>query len=170
MPKQITLSVRESKQELKDFLKRTSKARFSPRVQMLLMIKTNTVSYYSQIALLLGVNRNTPFAWAQQYEAGGIEKLLTDDSGGNVASLITPEIHKKTEERLQDTRQPLTGYKELQQWVQSNFLPDVNYHTLNKYVKRTFKTSLKVGRKSHVKKDPVLVEDFKKTTPGLPTY
>lgn len=38
----------------------------------------------------------------------------------------------------------------------------INYHTVNKYVKRHFGAKLKVSRKSHIKKDLNAVESFRK--------
>jgi CBS domain containing-hemolysin-like protein len=39
---------------------------------------------------------------------------------------------------------------------------DINYHTVNKYVKRKFGAKLKVARKSHVNKSEEAVIEFKK--------
>lgn len=163
MPKQISLTVKESEAALKTRLKRITSVKLRSRIQMLLLIKSKRLCYYNQIADRLGFNKNSIFSWASLYADKGIEGLLTVNSGGNNPSKITPEIHAAIEQRLNDPSRPFTSYRDLQFWVQDNYLPTANYHTLNKYVKRHFKAGLKVGRRSHVKKDPLLVEHFLKT-------
>jgi hypothetical protein len=49
-------------------------------------------------------------------------------------------------------------------WVESTFKKEIKYNTLLKYTNREFGASVKVARKSHVKKDLKAVSDFKKTS------
>jgi len=50
----------------------------------------------------------------------------------------------------------------LQQWLQQNHLPTVSYRVVHHHAHNKLKASLKVARKSHIKKDAAAVEDFKK--------
>jgi transposase len=50
----------------------------------------------------------------------------------------------------------------LQQWIEKEFNKEVKYNTILKYAMRNFGSSVKVARKSHVKKDELAVESFKK--------
>jgi hypothetical protein len=54
------------------------------------------------------------------------------------------------------------AYVELQQWVDEEYIKGINYHTLNKHVKRKYKAKIKVARRSHVSKDAQAAEAFKK--------
>ena len=58
----------------------------------------------------------------------------------------------------------MRGYVELLDWVESTFKKEIKYNTLLKYTNREFGASVKVARKSHVKKDPEAVAAFKKTS------
>jgi hypothetical protein len=40
----------------------------------------------------------------------------------------------------------------------------INYQTLNSYVKRHFGAKIKVARKSHINKNELAVDTFKKTS------
>ncbi|MBP6431715.1 MAG: hypothetical protein KA319_08110 [Ferruginibacter sp.] len=49
----------------------------------------------------------------------------------------------------------------MQQWLLDEFGIDMNYHAVNKYVKRKFGARLKVSRKNHVLKSPADEAVFK---------
>lgn len=51
-------------------------------------------------------------------------------------------------------------------WMKTELGIDKEYHAINKYLKRNFGTKLKVGRKSHVKKDDAAIAVFKKPARG----
>ncbi|MBK8444601.1 MAG: winged helix-turn-helix domain-containing protein [Sphingobacteriales bacterium] len=56
----------------------------------------------------------------------------------------------------------MRSYKEAQQWLKSELGIEKQYNTVRMYLKRNFGTKLKVGRKSHIKKDEAAVDTFKK--------
>jgi transposase len=68
------------------------------------------------------------------------------------------------EKKLKDPKNGLAGYTELQQWIEKEFNKEVKYNTILKYAMRNFGSSVKVARKSHVKKDELAVESFKKAS------
>jgi len=53
---------------------------------------------------------------------------------------------------------------ELQNWIETEFKKEVKYNTLLKYSIKNFGSSVKVGRKRHIKKDDEAVIRFKKTS------
>ena len=65
---------------------------------------------------------------------------------------------------MKDPKNGLAGYTELQQWIEKEFNKEVKYNTILKYAMRNFGSSVKVARKSHVKKDLEAVSAFKKTS------
>ena len=85
-----------------------------------------------------------------------------DERGGNRPSKIDAATHKALTQKLADASNAPRSFIELQQWVDEHYLPGINYHTLNKYVKRKYGAKIKVVRKSHIKKDENAVEQFKK--------
>ncbi|QZK98185.1 hypothetical protein [Flavobacterium psychrophilum] len=99
------------------------------------------------------------------YSEKGIDGLLFDGRVGFKPSKINSEIHLAIEKRLTSPKDAFTSYVDLINWIVENNIPEgINYHTVNKYVKRHFGAKLKVSRKSHIKKDPNAVESFKKTS------
>lgn len=76
--------------------------------------------------------------------------------------IITPTINAHIVEQLSNPLNSFTSYIDLQQWVQENHLPTVSYKVVHSHAKYKLGASLKVARKSHIKKDVNAVEDFKK--------
>lgn len=157
--------VTESEIELKKLM-RQQPVHLKNRVQMLLVLKRSEHSLSkNELAAILKVNHNTAQSWRKTYSEKGINALLTDGRIGFKPSIITSEIHQAIEQRLTSPKDAFTSYVDLIKWIEDNYLPTgINYHTVNKYVKRHFGAKLKVARKSHVKKDQQAVEDFKKTS------
>ena len=96
--------------------------------------------------------------------------MLQDKRGGNRATVIDQKTDKAIAARLSDGRNAPRSFKELQQWVGDNYIKDINYHTLNKHVKRKYGAKIKVARKSHVHKDEQDEEAFKKNRGAASSY
>ncbi|MEO6845245.1 MAG: hypothetical protein ABI184_08730 [Ginsengibacter sp.] len=77
--------------------------------------------------------------------------------------MVSKEAHKQIEKKLKDPRNGIRGYTELLEWVNKELSAGMKYITLVKYTQRNFGSKIKVARKSHVKKDDLLVDTFKKT-------
>ena len=157
--------VTESELELKKLM-RQQPIHKKNRIQMLLILKKNERSLSKlELAAILKVNHNTAQKWRKAYFEKGIDGLLFDGRVGFKQSIINSEIHQAIEQRLTSPKDAFTSYVDLINWIVENYIPDgINYHTVNKYVKRHFGAKLKVARKSHIKKDPNAVEAFKKTS------
>lgn len=166
MSKPTVIKVKESIKEIKS-LQRKHGALISKRLQILLVIKQNEQLSLSkrELSMQTGINHNTILKWRNVYNQQGIGPFLVHGRiGGFKPSVISPTEHKKIEAILNNPKNNIRGYKELLEWVNEEFSKDLIYITLVKYVERHFKTKIKVARKSHVKKDPAMVEAFKKTS------
>jgi len=106
-------------------------------------------------------NKRVASLWASN---GGINAIITHNRVGFKPSLINEKEHKQLEKLLSNPTNGLRGYKELLEWVEKEFSKKIKYTTLFEYVRRHFGTKIKVARKSHVKKDKLAVETFKKTS------
>jgi coenzyme F420-reducing hydrogenase alpha subunit len=96
---------------------------------------------------------------------GGIQALLVHGRvGGFKKSVVSQEEHKMIEKKLKDPKNVIRGYVELLDWVKKELSKEMKYITLVKYAERHFGSKIKVARKSHVKKDDLQVESFKKTS------
>lgn len=157
--------VKESELELKKLL-RQQPIHKKNRIQMLLVLKKSQVSLSKiELASILKVNHNTAQKWRKSYFESGIDGLLFDGRVGFKPSIINSEIHQAIEKKLTSPKEAFTSYIDLINWIVENYIPNgINYHTVNKYVKRHFGAKLKVSRKSHIKKDLNAVDTFKKTS------
>ena len=163
-PKSIV--VKESVSELKKLLKTTPRLIF-PRIRMLLEIKNNEKSggiSKRNLADLIGVNHNSIQTWRTLYLQGGIDNLIKYTKNEGRPTILSNEEHEAIKAKLNDNNNGLRGYVELLDWVETTFKKEIKYNTLLKYANREFGSSIKVARKSHVKKDPEAVSAFKKTS------
>jgi transposase len=160
------IQVKESTSELKSLLKTTPRIIF-PRIRMLLEIKkyesTGGISK-RMLAEAIGVNHNSVQTWRTLYANGGIEQLISYTKNEGRPSVLSEKEHQAIESKLNDSKNGLRGYVELLDWVETTFKKKIKYNTLLKYTNREFGASVKVARKSHVKKDPEAVLAFKKTS------
>jgi transposase len=164
MAKAKEIDIKESVKDLKSILKKQPD-HLRNRIRMLVLIKESEEPLSKNaLADIVGVNHNSIQSWRKLYETGGISKLLEYKRGGYKPAMIRGKILKKVEERLNDADNAFRSYAELRQWIDDNFIPGINYHTVNKFVKRKFGAKLKVTRKSHIDKDEQAVEAFKKTS------
>lgn len=132
-----------------------------PRVRMLSLIASGTTAV-GALCAKLGVSAPALKEWKSKYRAGGIEALLTEGRGGDKRSGITAVQKQRIADNLSNPKDPFRSYGEAQAWLKTDMGIEKEYHALNKYLKRNFGTKLKVGRKSHVKKDEAAVAVFKK--------
>jgi transposase len=156
----IQVTVKETVAELRAYQKRFP-SKFKS-LQMLIIIKEQgSLSKYT-LASMLGSGHSSVVTWRRIYLKGGIEALLIENRGGNKKAQITPSVEKKLAQRLHDPKEGFRSFIEIQQWLLKEFNIDMQYHAVNKYVKRKYGARLKVSRKSHVLKSPAAEAVFKK--------
>jgi hypothetical protein len=157
--------VKESEEELRK-LKIKQPAHLKKRIEMLFVLKKSEVSLSkNELSTLLKINHNTAQCWRILYFKNGIDGLLAYGRIGFKPSIISSELHKALEVKLNSPKEAFTSNVDLIQWITNNYIPNgINYQTINSYVKRHFKAKFKVVLKSHVKKDGQAVESFKKTS------
>jgi transposase len=160
MATRISVLVKETKEELKKALSKAS-AHQRPRLKMLLLLSEG-ISDTATLSAKTGADRNSIAGWKKRYNNSGIEALLDDARGGDKRSGITPEQKQKIAMKLSDPEEAFRSYGEAQAWLLQEMGISKEYHAFNKYLKRNWGTKLKVGRKSHVKKDEAAVAVFKK--------
>lgn len=165
LPFQIT--VKESIAALR-ILQRKHGELIKKRLQVLIEIKKHQQNGgISKRALseITGINHNSIVTWRKQYVKSGIDALLIHGRvGGFKKSVVTKEEHKKIAKKLNDPKNGIRGYRELLHWVEEELGKEMKYITLVKYAQRHFGSKIKVARKSHVNKDELQVDSFKKTS------
>lgn len=163
MGKRAYLEIIESLSELKSLQSKQKTLRLEKRVKCLIEIKSEKFKTRQELADYLSVHIRTMERWLVNYNLGGIGLMLTDKPKNKGSKIISSEIHKGLEQRVNDPNNPFLGYWEAQQWVSEQYGVEVNYHRIREYLIQHFKTKLKVPRKSHYKKDDKAEEAFLKT-------
>lgn len=164
----IKLVVKEDNATLKSLYKKAS-PHLRPRIKMLLWLQQSVYSI-DDLSDKVGVSRNSVAVWKRTYQQSGLSGLLTDKRGGDYRSGIDATTKQKIKAKLAEPKDALTSYKQAQQWISEELNIDKEYHAVYQYLKRNFGTKLKVGRKSHVKKDDAAVAVFKKPTRNPKTH
>lgn len=164
MANALNFTIKETVAELKKLLAKQPD-HLRNRVRMLIVSKKSQNPLGKNVlAEKVGVNHNSIQKWRKKYVSGGVTNLLKYNRGGYKPSLINAHVHKKIEAKLTNPKEAFRSFEEMRQWIDTNFIPGINYHTVNKYIKRKFGAKLKVARKSHVNKDEQQVNEFKKNS------
>jgi len=156
--------VQENDEELQKYLRKASCQTIKKRIKMLMVIKKRAPEMLSKIELakLCKCNHNSITTWRRLYLSGGMDAITGHNWTGTKSKHISEEQHQQMAEKLSNPFNGLVGYKELLDWLGSEFDISMKYTTLYEYTRRNFKTKIKVARKSHVKKDEVDLTAFKK--------
>lgn len=156
----VKLSVKESKSELQQ-LKRKVGTHLVPRIKMLLCIHSG-IDKNPELAAKVGASLRSIIRWKQQYQSEGIEGLLKSKQGCGRKPALGEKEQQQLESKLSDPKNGFRSYLEIQQWIEKSLGIRVEYQALYKFLRRRYGTKLKVGRKSHIKKDEEAVAFFKK--------
>jgi transposase len=156
-----TITVKESKAELATLLQKSTVAT-KPRIKMLLAILEGITST-QELVIKTKANRDSIRNWKNTYRNEGIEGLVGETRGRKQPGAIGPEEKLQLQRKLSDPKGGFTSYSQAMAWINKTFGLQMEYHAVNKYLKRNFGTKLKVGRKTHINKDDSAAALFKKT-------
>ena len=157
----LNIPVKESIAELRQLQKQhPNKYKI---LQMLLILKKQGNTSKKELSLLTGASDKSIQTWRTKYQKEGLAVLLKDIRGGNKIATITAIANEKLSKRLNNPKEGFRSFIEIQQWLQQEFNIVMEYHAVNKFVKRRYGASLKVSRKSHVLKSPTGEVVFKKS-------
>ena len=163
MSRPVEVSVTQSVEELKKLLAKCL-VHQRPKVKMLLAILAGTHKN-GLLAVKTGAALRSITHWKKTYISGGLQSLLTDRRGGDHRSSIDAAAKEQLRAKLHDPKDAFTSFGQAQAWIKEYLGVEMNYHAVNKYLKRNFGAKLKVGRKSHLQKDEAAVAVFKKPAP-----
>lgn len=157
--------IKESETQIKQLLK-TVIPFIGQRLRVLLILKQHESTGISkrETARLAGVCADSVQKWRKIYTQEGIDGLLKHNKTGFKPSVFSAEEHTRLEGKLNDPNNGLQGYVELKRWIGKEFGKEVLYRTVVNYCVAHFHSSVKVARKSHIKKDAQKVDSFKKTS------
>jgi len=158
--------IRESVSELRQLLRTEKKARKKERLQMLYLFRTGQAKTRISAAETLSVHRTTISSWLDAYERGGLGRLLHINTKPNHKSSIPPHILHSLKRKLR-RRRGFNSYKSIQRWLEKRYSLSVPYSTVHGIVRYGLKAKLKVGRKSHIKKNQKEGIAFKENIPAI---
>ena len=164
MAKAKEIIIQESMEELQKLLRKPFCQTVRKRIKMLIVIKKRAPEILSknELVKLCKYNHNSINAWRRLYLKGGIDAITQHGWMGTKSRHISEEHRERMAEKLNDPVHGPVGYKELLNWVESEFDISMKYTTLYEYTRRNFKTKMKVSRKSHLKKNEEDLKAFKK--------
>ena len=122
MAKPIQIAIKESIKELKA-LQRGLGELLSKRVRVLIELKKHEKAGISKrdLSEITGINHNSITKWRKMYIAGGASSLLTHGRIGFKKSLISEAEHNAIENKLNNPKNGLRGYIELQDWLNQKY-------------------------------------------------
>lgn len=162
------IEVKESVSQL-HLLQKQNPSRYKVLQMLILLKQQGDISKYS-LAIQLGSSQSSVGKWRTDYLSAGLECLLKENRKGTKKAAITPKVNHALSDRLNNPKQGFRSFIEVQQWLAVEFGIEMEYHAVNKYVKRKFGATLKVSRKSHVLKSPADEAVFKKPIRKARTY
>lgn len=164
MALKIEILVKEEELFLQSKLSSSKKLSEEKRIKCLLYLKREKHVYRQDLAKDLMISPRTLERWINKYNDGGFEEFLCFDRTTKISSQITPEIHQALKEKLFNSKNCFLSYKEALDWLNMTYDLNMKYGWFRDYLKKHFKTKLKVPRKSHVNKNEKEVISFKKTS------
>lgn len=161
MANHFRVEVKESEAELRHRLGHTRTASSKERLQMLLWVKTKSISTRQELCQRLGRNESTIYRWLQRYYAAGIEGLLEVKQAPGRSAKIPAEVVKQLQQRLANP-QGFHSYREIHQWLEQEHGVKVAYRTVHQLVRYTLKAKLKVPRPQSPQASVEAQQTFKK--------
>lgn len=164
MGKRAYLEISETLSELKKLALKQKNLKSEKRIKCLIDIKTDKFNTRQELADYLSIHIRTLERWLLAYKLGGVVLMLTDKPKNKGSKIITNEIHKGLQQRVNDPNNSFLGYWDAQQWVKDQYGVEIKYHRIRGYLIQHFKTKLKTPRKSHYKKNDEAEKAFLKTS------
>ena len=143
--------IHESAEELKQLLARERQPAKQQRLHALYLLASRQARHRTEVAALLGVDRNTVGRWLAQYQRGGLAALLAI----YVPAGKRPALSADQRAQLQQAFQPPHGfasYEAIRQWIASTLGVSLSYNAVHKLVRYKLRAKPTVARPSHPKK------------------
>jgi len=157
------IEIQEDLNTLESYKKKVSSYKMSQKLELLFLVSSKEYQTLDSIAKILSIDYSTLHRWLKDYKNNGIDSYLSPSKRNRSSKLITPAIHKELESLLNSETVQFNGYKDVQQWLAVNHGVKIQYQWLWKYLTTKLGTTLKVPRKSNIKKDKEASAEFFKT-------
>ena len=143
--------IQESAEELRQLQKQERHRLKQQRLHALYLLASGGARERQQVALLLGVSRNTVASWLDRYEESGLEAMLAvKPLPGKAPALAGADLRRLQEALARG--EGFGSYGEIQEWIRSELGVEMKYHAVHKLVHGKLGARLKVARPSHPQK------------------
>lgn len=144
-------TIAESADELKAQLSQERHPAKRTRLHALYLLASDQAHSRQEVAVLLGVDRNTVGRWLTTYQQGGLPALLTVYVPAGKRKPLTPDQLLTLQQALAQP-QGFASFGAVQQWIAATFGVQLSYNATRKLVRYKLGAKLKVPRPSHQKK------------------
>ena len=136
----------------------------SKKLDCLVLMKKNNYERLEELAIELNISVTTLRRWLNNYRSEGLSKFIEKESRTRAYSIITPEINEGLKKRLNDPENSFNGFWDAQNWIAETYGVKVNYKSLWSHITHKLNGSLKIPRKSNIKKNTEAQAEFLKTS------
>ena len=142
--------IHQSADELKQRLSRERHPAKQQRLHALYLLASGQARRRTDVAVLLGVDRNTIGRWLAQYDQGGLAALLNIYVPAGKRKPLSPDQLAQLWQALQ---QPtgFASYDAVRQWLADHLGVHLSYNATRKLVRYRLGAKLKVARPTHPK-------------------
>jgi len=143
--------IHESADELTQLLSYERHPAKHQRLHALYLLASGQARFRTDVAMLLGVDRNTVGRWLDQYAQGGLPALLHIYIPAGKRKPLAPDQLAQLRARLEQP-EGFASYAEARQWIADHFGVVLTYNATHKLVRYKLGAKLKVARPVHIKK------------------
>lgn len=143
--------VKETAEQLREKLKSEVHPLVWQRLQALYLIASSQVKHRTQIAKILGVNRNSVSSWLKIYESGGLEELLKLKKAKGKPPTMTLKAKTALAEKLA-AEKGFGSYGEIRTYLLEKHEVELSYSRVHTIVRYEMGAKPKVPRPSNPNK------------------
>lgn len=165
-----SIDVKESLEDLVEWLRQAETPTAKERLQVLYWLKQDNAPRISVIAKAVGKHRNTLQTWLSMYREGGVEGMLAIKKSSGGVRKIPQWAEDALAKRLADANQGFSSYGEVQQWLAQTLGIEAEYHAVYQMTHYRLKAKLKVARPQNSKQNLEQRQAFKKTLQTILSY
>lgn len=160
MARPFVLEIAETADYLEKSLKQAKSGARKEKLLMLWWIQTGQISQRQELNQWLGRSPATLTRWLAAYRTGGLSALLEEKKAPGASPKIQGEALEKLKQRLA-SEEGFSSYGAIVEWLKQECGLDLQYHTVNRFVREKLKAKLKVPRPQSLKQAPGVLEGFK---------
>jgi transposase len=134
------IHIKESQAELFSLYTTTKNQRAKLKIKSLILFKKGEFKKQEDLANHLCIGHSTLRLWLRKYMQDGLGHFLQVVPRGKPKSSITPDIHEKLEQKLNNSKSPLKGYWHAVLWIKEELGVNIGYQALRNYMIKHFAT------------------------------